>query len=66
MSSAWEMWDPHPFRCPDPECAEILQHPKLVEDGTLGWCQFHGDVLGIQLDSQDPENFDGEEYDDAN
>lgn len=59
MSSAFEMWEPHPFRCP--ECGEILQHPKPVEDGMLGWCQFHGDVLGVQLDSQDPENDEEEE-----
>ncbi len=61
MTSAWEMWDPHPFRCP--ECGAILQTPRPVEDGVLGWCPEHGDILGIQLDSQDPEN---EEDDDEN
>lgn len=58
------MWDPHPFRCP--ECAAILQNPRPVEDGTLGWCERHGYILGIQLDSQDPENPEDEEYGDEN
>jgi len=59
MSSAWEMWDPHPFRCP--ECRAILQRPVPVKAGTTGWCPEHGDILGVQFDSQDPENSEEEE-----
>ena len=55
MTSAWEMWDPHPYRCP--KCRTILQRPG---PGALGWCPEHGDILGVQFDSQDPEKTEEE------
>lgn len=47
-------WNPSPWLCP--ECGVILQNPRPCEDGQIGRCPRHGDQLGVQRDSKDPEN----------
>ncbi len=44
MSSAWEMWDPHPMRCS--ECGVILQDPR-PDDRPAKWV--NGFLFGLIL-----------------